>query len=69
MALISEVLNGFSKRIRLENHIMLQRAMQARPKQVQLEVAKIWRGIEEELKDAELKTQFDLVKIDLPENI
>jgi predicted secreted Zn-dependent protease len=65
--LIREVTAGWSRRVRLENHVALQRAELVRPAQVRLEVVTILHDINQQLKaDPELKKLWDTVKITVP---
>ena len=67
MPMFREVLNGWTKRVRLENSVALQRAMLVRPAQVQLECSNILRDINAQLKaDKDLKTVYDSIKIQVP---
>ena len=67
MALIKEVFNGYAQRIRMENSFQLQKAKLIRPPQVKLEVANTLKGINDELKDPELRALFDSLEIKAPE--
>lgn len=65
--LIREVTAGWSRRVRLENHVALQRAELVRPAQVRLEVVTILHDINIQLKaDPELKKLWDAIKITVP---
>ena len=64
--MLKEILAGFAQRIRLENSLQLQKSGLVRPKQIKLEIAHIWKGIEDELKDPELKAQYDIINITVP---
>jgi len=65
--LIREVTSGWARRVRLENHVALQRAELVRPAQVRLEVTTILHDINTQLKaDPELKKLWDTVKITVP---
>lgn len=61
-----ELINGFSQRVRLENSIQLQKAKLVRPRQVKLEVAHVFKDIADQLKDTELKAQYDTIAIEVP---
>ncbi len=61
-----ELINGFSQRVRLENSIQLQKAKLVRPRQVKLEVAHTFKDIADQLKDTELKAQYDSIVIEVP---
>lgn len=61
-----ELINGFSQRVRLENSIQLQKAKLVRPRQVKLEVAHVFKDIADQLKDTELKAQYDIIAIEVP---
>lgn len=67
--LFREITSGWAKRIRLENHVALQRAEYVRPAQVRMEVSTILHDINVQLDaDKNLKKVFDSVKITLPAN-
>lgn len=66
MSLITEVFAGFGQRIRLENHLQLQRAGYVRPKQIKLEIAQIFMDIEVELENPKLRKEFDSITLSLP---
>ena len=67
MPFFREVLQGWTKRVRLENSVALQRAITVRPAQVQLECSTILRDINVQLKaDKELKAVYDSIKITVP---
>lgn len=67
--LLREVFIGWSKRVRLENSVALQRAEQTRPAQVRLEVSTILNDIDVQLAaDPKLKKIYDSVKITIPSN-
>lgn len=67
--LFREITSGWARRIRLENHVALQRAEYVRPAQVRMEVSTILHDINVQLKaDKDLKAVFDSVKITLPAN-
>lgn len=67
--LFREITSGWAKRIRLENHVALQRAEHVRPAQVRMEVSTILHDINVQLKaDKDLKAVYDSVKITLPAN-
>lgn len=61
-----ELINGFSQRVRLENSIQLQKAKLVRPRQVKLEVAHVFKDIADQLKDTELKAQYDTITLEVP---
>jgi len=69
MSVIKELFSGYSKRIRLENSLQLQRAKLTRPPQVKLEVCTILNGIDEELNDPKLRALFDSIAITVPEDL
>jgi hypothetical protein len=64
--LIKEILSGFGQRIRLENHLQLQRSGHVRPKQIKLEIAHIFKDIEDQLEDPRLRKEYDSIKLTLP---
>ena len=65
--LVREVTAGWARRVRLENHVALQRAEIVRPAQVRLECALLVHDINGQLKaDPELRKVYDSIKITLP---
>ena len=65
--LIREVFQGYSQRIRLENNLQLQKAKHVRPSQIKMEIAVVKTAIANELKgNAELKTQYDAINLEVP---
>ena len=67
MSMFREVIVGWTKRVRLENSVALQRAMLVRPAQVQIDCSNILRDINAQLKaDPDLKKVYDSIKITVP---
>ena len=65
--LIREVTAGWARRVRLENHVALQRAELVRPAQVRLEVVTILHDINLQLDaDPRLRQLWDTIKITVP---
>jgi len=69
MGVINEVLNGYSKRIRMENSLQLQKAKIVRPRQIKLEASEAIKRIDDELQDPVLRTIYDSIEIKAPEDI
>jgi hypothetical protein len=59
-----EIFQGMAQRIKLENSLQLQKQKLIRPKQVRLEVAQVYRGIQTELAgDPELTKIYNEINI------
>jgi hypothetical protein len=64
--LVRELFQGFAMRMRLENHLQLQKSGLIRPKQIKLEIAETYLEIEGKLADAKLRKEYDSITLTLP---
>lgn len=67
MALVKEMLAGYAKRVRIDNHLLLQEAQMTRLPEVQERIAVKLNAIDERINaDPKLLKRFNSIKLTLP---